>query len=500
MDLNQSTLFANYKERVKRLALYKPLLSLQNKNTKDIDGNPIDMYDLGLLALLFFYECKLMRKKDIGVDALGHFLFNLCRERYALDVQKAEMIAEDIIRTFRPASGKRLSSSFYDWETKNEDVVYCSILKAGKSDIARNRQYYELDEDGLELIFSTREYYSEFQLSINQMLLRKQLEKGEFGSALRQIDEMHINVESLYERIERIRQEIGRSVVSELVYNNYKRLIEDIHIRLERESKEFSELKDFALTALNDVRFKKMSDTDSRVYHSALQVNRELAKVHNRHDELLKACMDVQTVALSAVKESLYFSGVESFNFNKEIVSYCVSNGIAPERIKAIAQPFMTIESCAVWSPLAVFFPQRVMKREKGKLSSGYLEVSQESEGQDAITEIFFEKMMALCLLSISDQDTLKLGDFILKMRVERPELLKSRLFYDFWMTLHQCSPLRVDAEIDEQKHTVLRGIIGQLKPEFISVEVRESSGIIESGDLFRISNMTMNLERRYEL
>jgi len=39
-------------------------------------------------------------------------------------------------------------------------------------------KYYTLDEDGLELIFATKEFYTEFSLSISQLILRKQLEKG----------------------------------------------------------------------------------------------------------------------------------------------------------------------------------------------------------------------------------------------------------------------------------------------------------------------------------
>lgn len=76
-----------------------------------------------------------------------------------------------------------------------------SYLKAAKHDLDTNTQYYVLDEHGLELVFATKEFFSEFQLSINQLLLRKQLEKGEFAGALRQIDEMHMNVEQLQQRI-----------------------------------------------------------------------------------------------------------------------------------------------------------------------------------------------------------------------------------------------------------------------------------------------------------
>lgn len=81
-------------------------------------------------------------------------------------------------------------------------------MRANAFDAKSNTQFYALDEDGLELVFATKEFYSEFQLSIHQLVLRKQLEKGEFQGALRQINEMRVDVETLQERMVKLEHEI----------------------------------------------------------------------------------------------------------------------------------------------------------------------------------------------------------------------------------------------------------------------------------------------------
>ena len=43
----------------------------------------------------------------------------------------------------------------YNWE-KGKKKLSIILLKASKSDIKSNTQYYTLDEDGLELVFATK--------------------------------------------------------------------------------------------------------------------------------------------------------------------------------------------------------------------------------------------------------------------------------------------------------------------------------------------------------
>jgi sulfur relay (sulfurtransferase) DsrC/TusE family protein len=182
---------------MRRLALFDPLYELERKREQDHDKKDVDMKGLGLLSLLFFFEQKLMRQYKAGAKQLANFLEKVIAAQYQLDDTDYERIARSIIQIFRPTTGKKRRYTFFNWETNQEDSIDYSILKANSFDLKTNTQYYTLDEDGLELVFATKEFYSEFQLSINQLMLRKQLDKGEFKGALRQINEMRIDVESL---------------------------------------------------------------------------------------------------------------------------------------------------------------------------------------------------------------------------------------------------------------------------------------------------------------
>jgi hypothetical protein len=243
LDLKEIT--SGYRERMRRLALFEPLYELDRKREQDLTEKAIDMKGLGLLTLLFFFEQKIMRQYKTGTRELASYLRRLTDSQYRLDQEEYERIARTIIQTFRPTTGRKRSYAFFDWEINRDGIIEYSILKANNFDFKTNTQYYTLDEDGLELVFATKEFYSEFQLSINQLMLRKQLDKGEFKGALRQINEMRIDVESLEERMIKLKHEIQRGIVSEETFERYKQLLEDIYGRLMREDEEFKELRQF---------------------------------------------------------------------------------------------------------------------------------------------------------------------------------------------------------------------------------------------------------------
>lgn len=213
--LELSDMLSGFQERMGKLALFAPLFELGRQRKADRNGKPVAMMELGLLSLLFFFEKKLNRSRKTSVTDLVSFFASVLEDKYMLDPEELEDIGRRIIHVFRPASGRKREFAFFHPGTGQEGVFYTSILRTDSYDVATNTQYYALDEDGLELVFATKEFYMEFQLSIHQLLLRKQLEKGEFQGALRQIDEMMIDVETLQDRVGSLEHEIKRSIVSE---------------------------------------------------------------------------------------------------------------------------------------------------------------------------------------------------------------------------------------------------------------------------------------------
>ena len=497
MELNEiSDITSGFSERMRRLALFDPLFELDRKKVKDQQDTPIDMKGLGLLTLLFFFEQKIMRNHKVGTKDLAIFLQRLTERQYVLDGQACEDIAGTIIQTFRPSTGKKRSYAFHDWETFEEGELEYSLLKAKAFDSKTNTQYYTLDEDGLELVFATKEFYSEFQLSINQLMLRKQLEKGEFRGALRQINEMRIDVESLNERMVKLRHEIQRSIVSEETFERYKLLLEDIHARLERENEEFSELRQFVKETKDRLYEKDYHQKETRTYTYVLEITNQLEEVHYEHSSLLEHSIELKNHTLKAAQESLYYTGIDAFNFDQDINARVIGTPLPLEAMKGLLHPFLHVQQEKQWSPLTVFAEQNIREDREETVDYGFMEIGNHSESdyQERLRKNY-GAVMKVVLYAV-DQGCSDLASVIeFLQEQEETVLLHQRFFYDFWIVLHQRSPIvsgQIKTEEDEQQHS-MDDALKQLGNR--TMQVKEKQDTIQVTKRFSIQNMEIGVE-----
>jgi hypothetical protein len=499
MELNEiSDITSGFRERMRRLALFDPLYELERKKVKDQQEQPIDMKGLGLLTLLFFFEQKIMRNHRVGIKDVAKFLYKLTMSRYILDGQSCEEIASSIMETFRPTHGKKRSYTFYDWEMGQEGSLEYSLLKAKTFDSKTNTQFYTLDEDGLELIFATKEFYSEFQLSINQLILRKQLEKGEFRGALRQINEMRIDVETLNERMIKLRHEIQRTIVSEETFERYKQLLEDIHVRLERENEEFTELRQFVKETKDRLYEKDYHQKEKKTYGYVLEITNQLEEVHYEHSRLLEQSIELKNHALKAAQESLYYTGIDAFNFDQDINARLIGTPLPLGAMKGLLHPFLHVQQEQRWSPFTVFAEQNIREDREEKVDYGFMEIANQTESshQEYLKKNYGYVMKA-SLNAIND-GCKELADVINYLREKEEELLDQRFFYDFWMVLHQRSPITsgiIETEEEEQNHIMDDAFALVGNRTLIIIERKETLNVT---DRFSIQNMDIIIKEAY--
>lgn len=496
MDISIKNVTENYRDRMERLALFDPLYALERKSGRDNAGKSIDYYGLGLLTLLFFFENMLIRNKKTGVLALAEFLSKLTQGELDLTFEDYVKLSREIINVFRPPSGKRNSRNFYNWETGKEEMIQYSILKASYFDAKTNAQYYELDEQGLELIFATKEYFSEFQLSINQLILRKQLEKGEFVGALRQIDEMRMDVRNLHDKIYRIKHEIQRNIISDETYKRYESIVDDIHFRLSRENEEFEELKSFIKVTKERLEHETHDEKMRKTYELILKIDKELGDVHYEHRNLLSQSIEMKTTALNAAQESLYYIGIDSFNFKDQITNKLLSTPLPLESSRRLVEPFLYLEKGELWSPLAVFAKQRIEKRGLEDEGSSFIKPLEDWEIKEEIKiqQKNFEHIMEIILKAMEDKDSITLDEVIYFLREYKQEdILNHRFFYDFWILLHHSSPIKI--QIEENKNHLLDKVIELLEGVCKWLKVVEIHGRLQPNERYVIRNMELTLE-----
>lgn len=264
-----------------------------------------------------------------------------------------EKLAREIITAFRPATGRRSQEEFFNLETGRSETAQYSYIKAYSADIDSNEQFYALDEHGLELIFITKEYFSEYQLSINQLILRKQLERGQFALALRQVEEMRLDVETIRQNIVKLRGEMHRNIVSDDTLERYRKLVEDINNRLKGEDTEFKELKAFVRETKERIRENGDLSANRTAYENISEVESRLDLVHGKHSQLLLLGIELGTTALKEAQDALFFTSLDSFNFEQEITSRFFGSPLPVGAARRLINPFFQLAAAKVWSPLS---------------------------------------------------------------------------------------------------------------------------------------------------
>ncbi len=463
-----------YKERVSRLALFDVFSKIDRKHRKDNNGKDIDYFGLLLSTLLFFYECMLVRKKNSGIDELALYLKNVTRPFYLLSDSDYKKIASEIVSVLRLSDGTRNRRDFFNFETGKADYVEYNILKVSSWDKEKSRQYYMLDEDGLELIFASKEFFSEYRISISQLVLRKQLEKGEFAGALRQIEEMKIEVDSISQNMITVKHEIQQNIVSDEIYSRYKKIVEDISYRLQREHDEFEELLDF----IKKTRIRLMNSTtnDEKSLTASIEIvkiDNELIKVHSMHSNLLHDSIELKTVALESARESMYYTGLASFNFKNEIVTKIVSTPLPIEINRLFVNPFLTMEKAKLWSPLTLFARQRTVSDEKENMPREFLEVAEEVDDEILLLRQDRYQFILFKILEVMDDNNSSTLSYIYENIDKKNIDIKD--FCDFFIIAHQFSPIHIKTVVNNEKHIFSKAFENFNKEELIVNELEDT-------------------------
>lgn len=486
---------SGYQERMRRIALFEPLKELAAKRHKDKHQQEIDMRGLGMLTLLFFFERRLTREYKTGISDLIAFLQDMTRDVYAIEQQSLEKIARDIVQVFRPSTGKRRVFEYFNWETKATEYIEYSMLKDNGFDAKSQTQYYTLDEDGLAFLFATKEFYGEFQISINQLLLKQQIKKGEFHSALRQIREMEIDVDMLKDHMEKVKLEILRSIVSEETFERYKKLLEDTYQRFEREDEEFKALTQFITETRDALHTGNTKQQSIKSYRLMIQIAKELEQVHYAHAKLLELTSDLRTTALATAQESLYYTGIQTFNFDQDIVTAILAKPMHPEKMQGVSHPFLQIEENPIWSPLTVFAEQNIIEDKPDKEVEAFKEASNEGEHM-RFQHIMSDQYKALMEAFMNDYeaghaDTLK--QWMNHLSEIHSDMIHKRYFYSFWLLMHQLAPITNDKMKENDSSTILKGTLEVLKNRYF--DIQETDEIIQFVPKYSIQNMTFQLE-----
>lgn len=460
-------LFEGMTERYQNMVLFMPLYQLnQAKNLKYKD---LDLIEIGFSVLLFILEKMLTDKGNVTKDQLNQFLGQLLKEMYNIQYNHEEIndfrtyIVDEKLRN----DGKDFIYEFMDYNQKAKKYIHFKLIDTDNwtyANYAKKEVNLRLTEKGIELLFKTKEVYSEMQISITLLYFKQQLDKGAFSQVLNITKDLMFQIDSQILSIEEYKGKVKQNVLSAFNRKELEDRYQRSYHQTSEEKKQIRDLKEsierVKANYINGVLGKK----DRKKYDTILQIDTLLDRAASRHAILLKKKFELLSTLTDSIQLLIENAFSKRFNFHQEVIDNWVEKKVTEEKARQILNPLMPLKVNKVYNPFRAFGPQTIRSKSDEK-ETKLLEIDEEEgERQERererleMEEFHKEKeMMEFILLPLAEKEFYFISDLLKQMRKEdfqayvQFEEEKKQTFLDVSIKLHQSKHKKFELLSEEE-------------------------------------------------
>jgi len=199
-------------ERIKRL---NPLWSLGKSMSLGPLNDYAPMLSLLLLLEVFYRELDSNQQRtrlDL-IESAGQMIEGM-KLGFEVLPEQVERIVEGLLWYKDPELQQPFMANYYDEKNAIMDTHSFRYLKEDRyaSDWAKGgKTVYQLTEEALEIIFMSREWLQELEISIDQMYIQQQMKRGNFRKAQRGLDDLLARVRRLIQQELEYQEDIRRN-------------------------------------------------------------------------------------------------------------------------------------------------------------------------------------------------------------------------------------------------------------------------------------------------
>ncbi|MBM7558092.1 hypothetical protein [Halanaerobacter jeridensis] len=439
-----------FTERMKNILVFKPLFDLEQKRKYDYS-----LLELGIAVLLFIFE-KMLNNEDCTYDHLAEFLQELIREQHGveLDFKEAKELASHLVRDCLLNQGVKHEFSYHNYETDEEEYYKFDLIRLQEYEIGSKFVKLELSTTGLELLFKTKEIYNELQVSITQLYLKQQIQKGVFDGALDSVEELKLAVKNEKKRLQELREKIIRDVLQVAKEGSYQQELDRINDQLDRESETFEELMELVKETID----KYQENYDNENLNKVMKLRSELLTTTELHDSLLNTKLEISELMNKSMENMILNTFSTTVNFETEILETVINNDNHLEQLQQVIAPLLSSNVNSTFNLNRIFEPQRLYNQTEVKEDELIDLDAAEKERQEAEERREEERKrrqyklwLELLLEPLLEEDETKLSKVIRKLkqqdREQYQDLIINREFYPFILKLHQLGKIDIITE-----------------------------------------------------
>jgi hypothetical protein len=440
-----------FSERMDNIMVFLPIFELSQK-TKYAYHLP----GLAIAIMLFIMEDMLRAEKNCTYEAIAYYLQQVIARQYKEEIayDQALELAYFIVRECLMKQGRPHVYTYPDFEIGQEKTYKFNLVELEDYDIKDRSVRLKLSSVGLEMLFKTKEMYNELQVSITQLYLRQQIQKGVFAGALRSVEELALAVKNEKLKIRQLQEKIIRDVLQVAREQELERQMERINEQLAREKVVFDELKELIDFTMEEYYAGKLSEKEKQAIEKIMKIRKRLMEVIQLHESLFTDKIRVQNLMNHSIEAMILTAFNTRVNFETEFLTPAVQKNASLDMLKKILDPLFPIKHPNFFHPGRVLEGQRLDNRgeeltEEELVLSDEEQIRQEEEKERELQkerEKRIEKYLLMLLEPLVTQEEVKVSTVLVNLQ-ERDEAAYQTLvnqldFYPFIIQLHQMGPI----------------------------------------------------------
>ncbi|MGM0501025.1 MAG: hypothetical protein ACQERJ_00725 [Bacillota bacterium] len=439
-----------FTERMKNILVFKPLFDLEQKRKYNYS-----LLELGIAVLLFIFE-KMLVNEDCTYKDIAQFLQDLIIEQSGteLNFDEAQELASHLVRDCLLNKGVAHKFNYQNYEANKEEEYNFDLIRLKEYEIGNQFVKLELSTTGLELLFKTKEIYNELQVSITQLYLKQQIQKGVFDGALDSVEELKLAVKNEKKRLQELREKIIRDVLQVAKEGSYEQELDRINDQLERESETFQELMEL----VKDTIDKYQEKYDNKNLNKVMKLRSELLTTTELHDSLLNTKLEISELMNKSMENMILNTFSTTVNFETEILETVINNDNHLEQLQQVIAPLLSSTVNSTFNLNRIFEEQRLYNQTEAKedelidLNTAAKERQEaEERREEARKRKQYKMWLQLLLEPLLNQEESKLSQIISSLKQndkkQYQDLILNLEFYPFILKLHQLGKVEIITE-----------------------------------------------------
>lgn len=331
----------DFSERMRNLA---PFIHLVKKLTSLQKYEEYDMISIGFGVMLFILENMLIGREECDIDEIAEFLQEIIYFSYNSHItqDEAKRMAFYIRDSISGSGGEVFPYLYRDLEKRRDNTIDVKLIDTSYYEI-RKAAKYRLTDQGMELLFKTREIYSEFRINVTQLYLKQQIEKGVFTGALQTVNELNLQVRQLRERLETLTLNIRQNVLG-VDFGELKRIFGRIQEQFKVERKEFNNIRrilEEQRTNIEKINHENIDEKDLKDLSNIFSLSERLGITVKEHDLLFKEKLGIIEEYLKMLEFRLKQGVSEFMDFEKSIFDVIVAKDAEVNVLHKILSPIV---------------------------------------------------------------------------------------------------------------------------------------------------------------